>query len=171
VRRYGHETRARGRGGRVDPRHCLHRIGVQHRARRALLDDVRDTIQRLDSADLVVDEHHRDDDGGLVEGVSERVEIDEAAPRRGNPVHPEPLVLEAVAGGEDRLVFESTGHDAVAEAGGSRRPTGSLDPEIVGLGAAGGEDHLTRLCAERPGHDLAGLLERRLRGSGGPVGS
>ena len=53
------EVGRRGGDGEVEPRRALHGVGVQHRVGRRLAD----RGERLDRADLVVDEHHRDEGG------------------------------------------------------------------------------------------------------------
>ena len=47
----------------VEPRDGLHRVGVHQRARRAVAHPGDDLVERLDRADLVVDEHHRHEHG------------------------------------------------------------------------------------------------------------
>ena len=136
---------------------------MQNSTRTALANKVGNSLQRLDRSDLVVHEHHRDEHSLLVERVAERVEVDDPTGIHADVSEPEPLPLEAVARGEHCLVLDRGGHDPVAEALLARRSSGSLHGEVVGLGAAVGEDDLARLATEVGRHRLARLFERGLR--------
>ena len=120
---------------------------------------------------LVVDEHDRDDRRVVGERVGERVEVDDAVPRRGHPPHREPLALEAVGRGQHRLVLEPARDHAGPAARVPRGPRRPDDPQVVGLGAAPGEDDLPGGRPELSGDRLPGLLEGVLGDPGGRVGT
>ena len=82
--------------------------------RRARAHQLGDRVERLDGADLVVHEHHRHDDGAVIERVAERVEVDDAVETGHDPSDPEALSLQTVARRQDGLVLERGRDDSVA---------------------------------------------------------
>ena len=113
---------------------------------------------RLDRADLVVREHHRHEDRAVGDrpldllGVHAAVAVD----RDLHDLEAELLqVLERVA---DRVVLDGRRHDAVSAR--PAGPGGTLQREVVGLGAAAGEHDLAGIRADRPREPLVGIVER-----------
>ena len=132
-----------GRGvGDVDPRHRLDGVGVDQHLGCPLPDATDDLGERLDRADLVVDEHDRDDRGTGVDRGGDGVEVDDARGRDRQPGHPEALGGEAVARRQHALVLERGRDHAVAPPVGPGPAGRALHREVVGLGAAGGEHDL-----------------------------
>ena len=77
-------------------------------------------------------------------------------------------LLEPVQRVEHRVVLDRGGQDAgPARVGGAARPVDALERQVVGLGAAGGEDDLARAAVEGLRDGLAGLLDDA---SGAPPG-
>ncbi len=112
----------RGGGCRdVEPGHCLHRVGVQHRCGARSRDERGDLVERLDRADLVVHEHHRHHDGVLVERVGQGAERHDAVVPDAHLGDAEALGSEPVRRCEHALVLEGGGHDAVAVTRGAGR--------------------------------------------------
>ena len=109
--------------------------------------------------------------GPLAQRLVERVEVDPAvAVDRKDHLAPAE-VADGVRRRQDRLVLDGRDdgtHGAAALPG---RERGADDAEVVGLGAAGGEDHLVGLGADRLGHLAPGLLEAGARGPAEPVGA
>ncbi len=162
--RHRHQVRLGGRAGHIDPRHRLDGVRVQRGVRGQLADQVGDRAERLDRADLVVHEHHRDDHRVAVERVGEGVQIDDPRPIHTDGANREALLAQPLSRRQDPLVLERGGDDAVTS---PRRPTSPGDarnPEVVGFGAATGEHHLPRLGPQRRRDLLPGLLQRRLGG-------
>ena len=60
------------------------------------------------------------------------------------------------------MVLDGGGDDPVAGATLAQGPAGALEGEVVGFGAAPGEDDLRGAGAEGGGHRLPGLLDGRL---------
>ena len=157
VRRQRDEVRAEGVDVEVEPRRRLDGIDVeQEPAPRP--DDLRDLGDRLDRADLVVREHHRDEDRAVgdrpldVLGVDAAVAVD----RDLHDLEAELLeVLERVA---DRVVLDGRRHDAVSAR--PAGPGGALEREVVGLGPAAREHDLAGVRADRPREPLVGVVER-----------
>ena len=89
-------------------------------------------------------------------GVDPPVGVDRQVLDRGALVLAEP-----VHGVEHGVVLDGAGQDTGAgRVGVAAGPVQALDGEVVGLGAAGGEDDLAGAGAERLGEGLAGLLDR-----------
>ena len=120
-----------------------------------------DLGDRLDRADLVVGEHDRDQDRPVGERGLELVGIDPAVAVDRQLDDLEPELLEVAQRVTDRVVLDRRGDDAVAA--GLARPGGALEREVVGLGAARGEDDLARLGVQALGQSFVGLVERRAR--------
>ena len=99
----------------------------------------------------------------------QRVEVDDAVTVDTDACHPKAISRQPIARRQHALVLEGRRHDPVALTGITRSAGGALHREVVGLGAAAGEDDLGRLGAEHGRDLLAGLLQRRLGGPGGGV--
>ena len=80
-------------------------------------------------------------------------------------------MADGVGGGEHRLVLDRAHHRADLAAALARRERRADDAQVVGLGAARGEDHLVRLGAHGLGHLAAGLLDAGPGGAAEPVGA
>ena len=122
--------------GRARPRPGRRRCGPGRRA--PGVGRLGDLGDRLDRADLVVGRHHRDEDGGGVD----------VAPRASRSTTPAPSTATIVsASGEDRLQ-----DGLVLDGAAQQRPrgggVGARDGQVVGLGAAAGEDHLVGPAAD-----------------------
>ena len=72
---------------------------------------------------------------------------------------------------EHRLVLDRRDGGAASAALVARRQRRADDRQVVGFGAARGEDHLARLGAERCGDLLAGLLQPGAGGAPEAVGA
>ena len=141
----------------------LHGVGVEDDAAFAAhLADFRD---RLQDADFVVGGHDRDQDGLVVHGALQVVEIDQAILLHRQIGHAVAEFLEMLAGVEHGLVFGDRGDDVVALLAVHFRD--ALDGEVVALGGAGGEDDLFRGRADQLGDAFARqsppLLPRPIR--------
>ena len=115
----------------------------------------------------------------LTSATDSRVVLDQRARRR--PARPGPtastgsqhdlgalVVREAPGRVQHRVVLDRADqHAAPARVRGAAGAVGALDREVVGLGAAGGEDHLARAGAERLRRAARGTPRRRA-GPGDP---
>ena len=126
---------------------------------------VDDGVERLDGADLVVHQHHRDDRRRRVERGGQPVEVDD-------PVHADAdvddvvsLDGEEVGSRQDPLVLERRGHDP-APARAPRRVGRADDGEVVGLRAPRGEHDLRGCTAQLRRPPARG----RSRGRSSPAG-
>ncbi len=143
-------------------------VGVQRDL--GLTGDGGQFADRHDGADLVVGPH----DGGqgdvvgvAPDGFAEGVGVHAPVAVDGQVVDLGALVLgEPVHGVEDGVVLDGAGDDpGPGGIGVAPGPVEALDGEVVGLRAAGGEDHLAGAGADRLGEGLAGLLD----GTAGPA--
>lgn len=143
-------------------------VGVQRDP--GLAGDGRQFADRHDGADLVVGPH----DGGqghvvgvALDGLAEGVGVDAPVAVHGQVLDLRALVLgEPVDGVEHGVVLDGAGDDpGPGGVGVAPRPVEALDGEVVGLRAAGGEDHLAGAGADRLGEGFAGLLH----GTAGPA--
>ncbi len=140
----------------------LDRVGVQRHVE--LGGHVGEFTDRHDRADLVVGPHHAGEGyvGGVAgDGLAQRLRMDAAVGVDRQVLDRGALVLaEPVDGVEDRVVLDGAGQDPGAgRVGVAAGPVQALDGEVVGLRAAGGEDHLAGAGAEGFGEGLAGLLD------------
>ena len=67
------------------------------------------------------------------------------------------MVQEVVEGVEDRVVFDGGGDEVFAF--GAEEAGGAEDGEVIGLGAAAGEDDFTGFAGPEAGHAVAGVVE------------
>jgi hypothetical protein len=129
---------------------------VQGRPGRSLPDDLRDRVERLHGADLVVDEHDRHERHTLVELGRQRFEIDDAA-----LVQPE----RAATGRRDDVE-----HRVVVAGAAERGPTPCAEHaahgEVVRLRPPAREDDLARTAAHDGGETAARIVEPRPRPPG-----
>lgn len=125
---------------------------------------------RHDGADLVVGPHHgdhRDVVGVTEDRLAQYGRVDASVPVDGEVFDVRALVFgEPVDGVQHRVVLDGAGqHPGAAGVGVAAGPVEALHGEVVGLGAAGGEDHLAGACAEGIGEGLSRLLD----GTAGPA--
>src|SRR5579875_1021494 len=141
----------------------LHGVGVEGDA--VCVCHPADFGDRLDRADLVIGEHDRDESRVwvLAESTLDVLRVEEALVVYRKEVDAKAVVsMEEVAGCEDGFVLDGRGEDAATVWSGEGN---AFEGEVVGFGAAGGEDDLVGAAAKDSGDALAGLLE----GAGGPV--
>ena len=122
--------------------------------------DLGDLGERLDGADLVVDERHRHERDVGVEGGGELLEVDEAAPSTADRATAR--LLHRVQHG---VVLDGGADDRAAP-----RAEHAAHGEVVGLGAAAGEHDLAGLAAHHRGQALPGPVERGASLAGEGVG-
>jgi len=123
-----------------------------------------DLLDRLERADLVVGPHHRDQRDACrvaLDGGAQRVEVEAT-----EPVHGQQLDVGAVLGRQpvqrvqDGVVLDGGREDPGAtRVRGTTCPEDPLEGQVVGLGAAGGEHHLTRPAVQRLRDRLPRLLD------------
>ena len=114
----------------------------------------------LDDADLVVDHHHRHQDGIRAQRSLERIEAEQTIVLDIQVGHFKALAFELPTGIQHRLVFGLDGNDVLAALGVEIRR--ALDGQVVRLGGAGSPDDLARIGVDQLGDFLAGLLDRVL---------
>jgi hypothetical protein len=141
-----------GRGdAQVEPHETLHGVGVQDGSRCPSPDGGGDGVEGLDRADLVVDEHHRHEGHVAVEKLVESDEIDDPVAVHGHETH---RCRGRRRGPQDGVVLDGGGDDGPPVGTGC-----SADGQVVGLGAAPGEDDPPGLDPDHVGEDLPGLLD------------
>ena len=168
----GHRGEAGGVEVDRDLTEGLHRVGMQRDAE--LLCHVGEFADRQDRADLVVGPHHGgqgDVVGVAGDGLTQSVRVDPAVRVDREVLDGGALVFaEPVDGVEDGVVFDGAGEDAGAgRVGVAAGPVQALHGEVVGLGAAGGEDDLAGAGAEGLGEGFTGLLDGAPRSAAGGV--
>ncbi len=168
-------VRADGHGGQSRPGEVdlhltegLHRVRVHRHIE--LTGHGCQFTHRHDGADLVVGPHHgdhRDIVGVARDRLAQHVRVDAAVGVDGEVFDGRTLVFgEPVDGVEHGMVLDGTGEYAGAPGVGvAAGPVEALHGEVVGLGTAGGEDHLAGACAEGVGEGLSRLLD----GTAGPA--
>ena len=109
----------------------------------------------LDDADLVVDHHHRHQDGIRAQRSLERIEAEQTIVLDIQVGHFKALAFEPRTGIQHRLVFGLDGNDVLAALGVEIRR--ALDGQVVRLGGAGSPDDLARIGVDQFGDFLAGL--------------
>ncbi|CAM5194500.1 hypothetical protein BLIC30S_01843 [Bacillus licheniformis] len=168
----GHRGEAGGREVDGDLADGLDGVGVQGDAE--LGGGVGESADRHDRADLVVRPHdggEGDGTGVAGDGLTEGLGVDAAVAVDGEVLDVGALVRgEPVDGVEHGVVLDRTGEDAgAAGVGVAAGPVEALHGEVVGLGAAGGEDDLAGPRAERGGEHLAPFLDGPPGASAGGV--
>ena len=165
VARHRDQIGRRGGGAQVQPCRGLHRVGVQrHTGDLGLVraHDLRDGVEVLHDAGLVVGQHHRHDrrvrtDLGQRVRQGGQVDATRAVDRHDPSV-------ERCDGVEHRMVL-----DRRADRHSGARRHAAADRVVVGLGPPGGEHDLARCAAECGGHPLTGLVDRPHRVAGQAV--
>jgi SHS2 domain-containing protein len=135
----------------------LRRIDVEDDA--ALTADRADRRDVLDHADLVVDEHHRDQDRVRPQRRLELVEVEQAVFLHVEVGDVETLALQLAHRVEHRLVLCLHGDQVLAARLVELRR--ALDREVVRLGRTRRPDDLARVGADQRGDVLARLLDHR----------
>ncbi len=132
----------------------LHRVRVEDDL--SLAADGADLPDGLNSPDLVVRVHDRDEDRPVRDGGPDIVGIDEAGAVHRNGSHFQPMPLQELGRVENRVVLDGGGDDVAA-----LLLEGDADADeglIVGLGATAGEDDLLRIGPEQVCDVAAGRL-------------
>ncbi len=141
-----------------DLAHRLHRVGVHQGP--VLVGNRRERRDRLDGADFIVRVHHGDERCVAGYGVAEAIDRNNPCvvdrEERRAPAAPG----ERLEGIEDRLVLDAAGDEMTPS-----RPFESLggaaDREVVGFGAAAGEDDLRRIAAHERRNRRPRLVQQR----------
>ena len=115
----------------------LHGVGVEQRAAR--VGDGGELGDRLDGADLVVGEHHRDQRGAIGDQGGQGVGRDDARAIDAQPADLPAAAGEGPGGLQDRLVLDGA-DDEMTPARRLQRLSGAAHRQDVGLGAAARED-------------------------------
>ena len=136
---------------------CLRSVHVEDDA--LLAAQCADGRNVLHHADLVVHEHHADQDGVGTDGRLQHVHVDQAVFLHIQIGHLEALALQLAHGVQHGLVLGLDGDEVLALALVEVRS--ALDRQVVGLGRAAGPDDLARVGADQVGHLFAGLLDGR----------
>ena len=116
----------------------LHGVAVEDDA--LLVADFANLADGLQDTDFVVGGHDGDQDGLVVDGTLQVVDVDEAVGLHRQIGDAIAVLLQALAGVEYSLVLGDLGDDVVAALAVHLR--NALDGEVVALGGAGGEDDL-----------------------------
>ena len=138
----------------------LHGVGVEQRP--AGVGDGGERGDRLDGADLVVGEHHRDQRGAIGDQGGQGIGRDDAGAIDAEPADLPAAAGEGPRGLQDRLVLDGADHE-VPPARRLERFGCAAHRQDVSLGAAAGEDDLGRIAADEGGHRGARGVEPRLR--------
>ncbi len=163
VRAERHEVRAERLHVDVDVRGRLDGVDVEQDPL-AAADLLGDGGDRLDRPDLVVGQHHRHQDRPVGQRRLELVRVDAAIAVDRQLDDLEPELLQVAERVPDGVVLHRRRDDPVAVR--LSGPGRALQGEVVGLGAAGGEDDLASLRVESRRESLMGLIEA---GPGGPA--
>jgi len=127
-----------------------------------LLGELADGRDVLDGADLVVGEHHGDQDRLVRERLADLLDVDDPVGLHGHVRHLEPLPLEALERVDARALLDDGGDDVVALL--LVHLGHALEGEVDRLGAARGEDELLRIArADQRGDLGARGVDRALR--------
>lgn len=127
--------------------------------------EVGDFEDGLHGAGFVVDPLDGNEVGGLGEGLFEGIEVEAAGGVDGDEDDFGPLLPEGVERFQNGGVLDGGGHDAAGAAAGG----GGEEDEVVGFGAAAGENKLFGAATEQVGEVSAGLGEGAPRTVAGGV--
>src|SRR5206468_3464318 len=117
-------------------------VGVEEDA--LSLGQLADGRDILDGADLVVGEHHGDQDGLVRERLADLLDVDETVGLHRHVGHLKPLPLEALERVDARALLDDGGDDVVAFL--LVHLGRALEGEVDRLGAARGEHELLRIA-------------------------
>ena len=123
---------------------ALRRVDVKQRSRRAAY--FADSGHVVDDANLVVDLHQRHHQRIGPYRLTDLFRRDDTVLPWDQVGHLETLVLQVMAGIEDRLVFDGAGHDVAP----ARALGNALDGKVVRFRRAGGPNNLTRIGIDQP---------------------
>ena len=132
----------------------LSRIGVENHA--PLVTQLADFSDWLQHANLVIRIHNRDQDGLVIHGALQVVQIDQAVFLHRHVGHAIAIFFQALAGVEHGLVLGDRSDDVVALL--AIHFSHAFDGEVVTLGGARGEDNFFRGRAHQFGDPLARRL-------------
>jgi Ca-activated chloride channel family protein len=141
----------------VDLPERLHRIGVNDHT--ALAAGVRDLLNRLQHARLVVGEHYGHEPRVGPESIDDCRGVDAPRPVAWDDGDRVPPIFQIVHRLADGGVFNGGGHDMSM----GRESNGAEDRRVVRLCAAAGEDHITRRSPDQRGDRLARVLQHAPR--------
>ena len=143
----GDHIRAERFGPERDLQKALHGVGMEQRERRQAARGSDHVGDRQDGAGLVVDHHDGDEDRIRTQRLFESVDRDIALMVGLQVRDLEAFCLKLLHGMQHCVMLDG-GRDDVAAAL-AEAVDGREDGPVVGLSAAGGEEHAVRLCAER----------------------
>ena len=147
---HGDQIRTQGLGLEGDLQEALDRVGVEHGVGAELADQLRHLGDGHHRTGLVVDHHDGHQEGILPQGGLQICQRNAALAVGLEVGDLKALVLQLLHGVEDGVVLH-TGRDDVLVL--FAEPLGGAEQgPVVGLGAAGGEEHPVRLCAHGGGH-------------------
>src|SRR6185312_8010773 len=132
----------------------LYAVGVEQDA--LLAANLPDFGNGLDDADLVVAVHDGHENRFIGDRFPQHVEVDESVAFDGQVGDAVAVLLELLAGVEDRFVFRYRRDNVIPFFG--VHLGDALDREIVGFGRAGGEDDFAGGGADEVGDLFAGLV-------------
>ncbi len=159
MRRQGDEVRAKGHDVERNASQRLHGVDMQNAARG--VDQLRRVRDRLQRAGLVVGQHDGDECGCAGrQQASQSLEIDDAVARDGRVLD---LGRRETPAGEHRRMLDRRDDQAGDGAAGNAPPR--RQRLRVGLGAAGGEDHMIEFCAGGSCDLRPRLLDQPARGT------
>ena len=119
---------------------------MDRRSRVDAFDGLDDACDVLHGSGLVVDRHHRHDRGLVVDQARHLLGVDPAVPVDVRRRHLTTEATQEPGCLEDRLVFGGSNDDSPTPAGGEGC---TLHRQVVGFGAASGEDDLLGTTAEQ----------------------
>ena len=133
----------------------LDAVGVEKGA--GLVCESGDFADGLDGAGFVIDVHHGDERGIGAESAGDVGGIDHTVGGDGDIGDRCTFALQLRAGLKDTRVLDTRRDDVVA--GGEAVAKGAEEREVIGLGAAAGENDFLRIAMEERGHLAAGHLQ------------
>ena len=134
----------------------LGRVHMEHDA--LLAAQCADGLDVLDHADLVVHEHHADQDGVGADGRLQHVQVNQAVFLHVQISHFKALALQLAHGVQYRLVLGLDRDQVLAAA--LVELGRALDRQVVGFGSAAGPDDFTRIGVDQRSDLLAGVVHR-----------